>query len=554
MAKVGSLLIDLAMNTARLQADAGKAAQTIGRMERNFGRSLKGIEREFGKLTRGIRGFAGALGIAVGAGGLAAMTKNSIDAADKIGKLSDRLGISTNALSEYQHVAELSGVTFETLTMGFQRMTRRISEAAQGSGEAKDAIHELGLSAQDLAELAPDKQFEAIAAAMEGVSDQGDRVRLAMKLFDSEGVALVQTMTNGADGIAKMRDEARSLGLSMDGNVTKQAASANDALTRINATVRALGLEIIPMAAPIIEGFASVFRETLLPAMNAVMKVIHGVNAGTAFLAAGVADFFGFESDADALFARFDEAMRRIEALETGSLRGIKAETEVIFGELMDSHVRYYDQRVAAAKDMQIQMADIEQSITTSAELEAKKRIQTAEFEAKATRERLNATADIFMNLSTLMASESRKTFEIGKAAAIAETVISTYASAQKVFEFWANKNPYIGYAAAAATVVAGLQRVQAIRSTQFGSSGSAPSSNGNPGTPGGNQGLPQIGGNGSVSQQRQVTIQFSGDVNVLTERQLQDVIVEAVRAADDADVFLISGTGANAQRVRSGS
>ena len=134
--------------------------------------------KTFGTLSK----LSAMFGVA-GAAGFVAFGKNAIEAGDNIHKLNLRLGMSTESLSQLEHAADLSGIKFETLTMGLQRMTRRVAEAAQGTGEAKGALEELGLSAQYLAGLAPERQFELIADAMLGVTNQSDKVRLAMKLF-----------------------------------------------------------------------------------------------------------------------------------------------------------------------------------------------------------------------------------------------------------------------------------------------------------------------------------------------------------------------------------
>jgi hypothetical protein len=42
-------------------------------------------------------------------------------------------------------------------------------------------------------------------------------VRLAFKLFDSEGVALVNLPRDGSDGLDEMRERARDLGIAWSG-------------------------------------------------------------------------------------------------------------------------------------------------------------------------------------------------------------------------------------------------------------------------------------------------------------------------------------------------
>lgn len=219
--------------------------------------------------------------------GLATVVKSTLSAADSIGKLSTRIGASTEALSEYRHVADLSGVQFNQLTIGWQRQTRRIAEAAQGTGEARNALKELGLEATQLARLKPEDQFEAIAKAMEGVGSQSDRVRLGMKLWDSEGVALLQTMKGGASAIAEMREEARELGLSLSSEQVQAAEDANDAWTRMTASAKGLTDQLVLRLAPgltqVIDKFNELaktegFFAAVGGALNkAFSNILHGV-------------------------------------------------------------------------------------------------------------------------------------------------------------------------------------------------------------------------------------------------------------------------------------
>jgi hypothetical protein len=89
----------------------------------------------------------------------------------------------------------------------------------------------------------------------------------------------------------------------------------------------------------------------------------------------------------------------------------------------------------------------------------------------------LESAQGFFGHMAVLMQSSSKKMFEIGKAAAIAETIIQTYKAAQGAFAALAPIpiiGPVLGAAAAAAAIVAGFARVQAIRSQSFTGGGAA--------------------------------------------------------------------------------
>ena len=222
------------------------------------------------RAQRAMRG-AGIAIVAVGAAAAAAvagsfrMTQGMAETEDAAGKMSTRLGLSVEALTRMQHVSELTGVAVTNMNTALQRQTRRVAEAAQGTGEAAAAIAELGLDAQVLAKLAPDQQFLKIAQAMEQVDAQGDRVRLAMRLWDTEGVALVQTIDAGSEAIAAMMAEADLLGVTITGETAAAAAEFNNELLRLgNVTegiVRLFTNELKPI-------FTVIFREARLAMMG----------------------------------------------------------------------------------------------------------------------------------------------------------------------------------------------------------------------------------------------------------------------------------------------
>lgn len=87
----------------------------------------------------------------------------------------------------------------------------------------------------------------------------------------------------------------------------------------------------------------------------------------------------------------------------------------------------------------------------------------------------LDSMGAFFGMAKGLMNSHSRAAFEIGKASAVAETVINTYKSATAAYSAMASipyVGPALGIAAAAAAIASGMAQVSAIQSTSFGSGG----------------------------------------------------------------------------------
>ena len=124
--------------------------------------------------------------------------------------------------------------------------------------------------------------------------------------------------------------------------------------------------------------------------------------------------------------------------------------------------------------------------------LEAKHQLNLKKIDDIAEKGKLTAVKSGLGQLSSLMNSENRKAFEVGKAAATAQAVIKTYEGATAAYASLAGipiVGPALGAVAAAAAIAAGLANVQAIQSTTFGSKGAGAASGG---------GVPNVGG-GSV-------------------------------------------------------
>jgi uncharacterized protein YdbL (DUF1318 family) len=239
-------------------------------------KAIDKTKRAFSGITKGLKTVAGAalnlktafVGVA-GAAGIGLLISRSLDATDALAKTATRIGTTTEALSRLHFAADISGVSTETLNMAMQRFTRRTAEAARGTGEAKDAIRELGLNANDLLRLDLDEQMIKLADAFAAQEDPAEKVRLAMKLFDSEGVALIQTLDAGAAGLREMFSEAEALGAVMSTDAAKGVEDTKDAITRLKAIVGGVIDQFTAAFAPVLEKIVTVLKEMIVESADA---------------------------------------------------------------------------------------------------------------------------------------------------------------------------------------------------------------------------------------------------------------------------------------------
>ncbi|MEM8873672.1 MAG: hypothetical protein AAGD32_05370 [Planctomycetota bacterium] len=260
MATIAKLKIDLIADTQKFAAGMAKAKA----VSTGFGRSVAAtdaITRKFAGTLLRVGSIATGLTFAAAGAGLSVLVTQQFAAIDATAKFADVIGIGTHELTGLHHAAELTGVGTRTLDMGLQRMTRRIAEAANGTGEARAALLELNLDARKLAAAGPYRAFRQIADVMQTIPNQTDRVRLAFKLFDSEGVRLVNTLALGSEGLREVDREAAKLGLTVSRTDARRIEEMNDSITRVRAAFTGTARILAVALAPEVERVAADFNE-----------------------------------------------------------------------------------------------------------------------------------------------------------------------------------------------------------------------------------------------------------------------------------------------------
>jgi hypothetical protein len=96
-----------------------------------------------------------------------------------------------------------------------------------------------------------------VADALARIEDPAERVRLAFKLFDSEGVALVNLLSDGSSALEEMRERARDLGIVLDEHLVRDAERARTELDTLSQVISANLTRAALEAAPVIADLSS---------------------------------------------------------------------------------------------------------------------------------------------------------------------------------------------------------------------------------------------------------------------------------------------------------
>jgi hypothetical protein len=274
--KAGSAFIELFIKDGALVKGLQKASKKL----KAFGEAISG----WGQKLAGI-------GTAITAP-LIGFAKASAAGSKELQTMSQRTGISVEALSELGYAAQLSGTDMETLEVGIKRMQKTIAQAAMGSQSAADALGELGLTVENLRGLSPDQQFKLIADKLAAIQSPAVRAAIAMQIFGRQGTQLLPMLSQGAAGIEAMQEEARRLGLTASAAGVAVGVKLEEALTTLWKVLKKLAATLGSAVAPLLTEFANILIDIVVKATTWVKQnkdlVLSIFKIGLAVVAGGI--------------------------------------------------------------------------------------------------------------------------------------------------------------------------------------------------------------------------------------------------------------------------
>lgn len=225
-----------------------------------------------------IGGMAKIAGTAVlGAGAaIAAFSTQAIlhfsDVGDAVEKMSSRTGLSAESVSALRVAADASGTSIEAVEGAVKKMSLNFKDASSITGDLKDALTGVGLSADDFSGAKVDTKFEMLASAIGSVQDPAEKTRLAVKAFGKAGADLIPLFQDGNFSMQDWSDQAKKLGVSFDDLSAKRAADLNDALGAVKNVVSGLSLAVGGELAPYVTKF---INDVVIPAAPILQKLAH---------------------------------------------------------------------------------------------------------------------------------------------------------------------------------------------------------------------------------------------------------------------------------------
>lgn len=180
-----------------------------------------------GLASSAISGFGIPLGAAAGAGALSALGAKAVEYAGTLTDMSERLGVSTDALQEFDHGLSLSGGTLDDAAAALKKLaSARDAALRDGGSEQFAAFAKLGVTAEQLKSARLEDLFRQIGRSIRDASDPQAVLADAMLLLGKNSDAVLTAMRADLDAAA---ESARNLGLVISEDVIAKLDELGDA-------------------------------------------------------------------------------------------------------------------------------------------------------------------------------------------------------------------------------------------------------------------------------------------------------------------------------------
>ena len=229
---------------------------------------------ELNKLSDTVSSALGALGVglALHEAGTFLEKVESSDAA--LARFSQRVGVSTEFLSQLGYAAKLNEVDMDTLSKGLKFLDKAIEDARQHGGPLRDVFNALGVDVASAAGKmkSTEEIVLEIADAFSRAADGPGKTAAAVKLFGRAGDQLIPTLNQGRASLAALATEAGKLGAVVSGEAARAAEEFEQRIKRVEEGA---------------QGAARQFLSGLIPAINDVGDAFGRMNARAQFKDAG---------------------------------------------------------------------------------------------------------------------------------------------------------------------------------------------------------------------------------------------------------------------------
>lgn len=182
--------------------------------------------------------------------------QNTLDFADSLSKMSQKVGVSVDALYAMQAAGKLADVNLETLEKSLLKFNKGLGSAELGTGNTANALKNLGISLKDSAGhlKTSDQYLFEVADRFKEMPNGIAKSTLAMELFGKSGAEMIPLLNGGSEALKEYSGIINT-------DTAQAAERFNDSMTKIGLSAETSATKILTGMLPTIESLSGTFED-----------------------------------------------------------------------------------------------------------------------------------------------------------------------------------------------------------------------------------------------------------------------------------------------------
>ena len=230
--------MDLMALSATLTLDSKDYEQGIKKAQTSGNQLAANLEKSFGRIKTALKAAFTVAAVKKAADGIMNLANTTAQAADRIDKQSQALGISRKAFQQWDYILSQSGASIDSLGVSMKTLNSAI---LGGSDSAVEAFEQLGLQWDSLAGMSQEGAFEAVVDAFQRMPQGARKSALAIQLFGKNGQTLMPLLNTSSEAMDDLRKNTERLGFVMSDSMIDAGVKFGDTLDDLKRVAGGLG-------------------------------------------------------------------------------------------------------------------------------------------------------------------------------------------------------------------------------------------------------------------------------------------------------------------------
>lgn len=257
---LGEAFVEVKADLQQLSEGLSEARESVSSAVSDMGDNMiafgEGVEKTGKTLSKFVTGTI--VGLTASMAGLVGTFANY---ADEVMDLSAETGASTEAIQQWQGVAENAGTSANAVADALSYMNRSgFEQISKGSEATTEALNKTGISMTELENATPDEKMEMLVDGLASVENESERAELGAELLGrqwSNMAPIVDDVADSQNGLSGEMEKINTLSedqlIELDGARREWVSLKREFLD----VIKVLAVKLVP-----------IFTETLLPMLR----------------------------------------------------------------------------------------------------------------------------------------------------------------------------------------------------------------------------------------------------------------------------------------------